>query len=148
MVSITHVYIYVLKTEVRNESRIFDFYTISLSIIMIRRTVSSIKIETMNHAILTSTNHVVQFTYQACSLLFKWKKKTFKRSDDFVAFIFLHLSCYLLSTKSTRLSRPRLIEQVSYLEWIEVPPPSTKSTLPLNFVETVCFRHALILMHG
>lgn len=34
MVSITHVYIYVLKTEVRNESRIFDFYTISLSIIM------------------------------------------------------------------------------------------------------------------
>lgn len=63
MVSITHVYIYVLKTEVRNESRIFDFYTISLSIIMIRRTVSSIKIETMNHAILTSTNHVVYFTY-------------------------------------------------------------------------------------
>lgn len=59
MVSITHVYIYVLKTEVRNESRIFDFYTIiSLSIIMIR-TVSSVKIETMNHAILTSTNHVV-----------------------------------------------------------------------------------------
>lgn len=63
MVSITHVYIYVLKTEVRNESRIFDFYTISLSIIMIRRTVISIKIETMNYAILTSTNHVVYFTY-------------------------------------------------------------------------------------
>lgn len=89
MVSITHVYIYVLKTEVRNESRIFDFYTISLSIIMIRRTVISIKIETMNHAILTSTNHVVQFTYQACSLLFKWKKKL---SNEVT--ILLHLYSY------------------------------------------------------
>lgn len=73
------------------------------------------------------------------------KKTTFKRSDDFVAFIFLHLCCYLLSTKYTRLSRPQLIEQVSYLEWIEVPPPSTKSTLPLNFVETVWFRHAWVI---
>lgn len=62
--------------------------------------------------------------------------------------ILLHLYSYTCVVIFCQRNLHDSQDHGSYLEWIEVPPPSTKSTLPLNFVETVCFRHALILMHG
>lgn len=74
-----------------------------------------------------------------------------KRRDDVVALQFLHLCCYLLSTKDTQLSRPRFefIVIYSYINVYsglkslllqnktplqgKVQPPS-----PLNFAETMC----------
>lgn len=56
-----HLYLLYMYIEVGNKMRFFDFYTILLSIIMTMRTRCSIKTETMNHAILMLTNHVVSF---------------------------------------------------------------------------------------
>lgn len=105
-----HLYLLYMYIEVGNKMRIFDFYTILLSIIMTMRT----KCWNQNWNHESCHFDVVQpcrFVYVLEMFnVVQMKKKDSKRRDDFVSFKFLHLCCYLLSTKDTQLSRPQLIE--------------------------------------